>query len=413
MHILLIHQCYRQQGGEERIVLQQQRWLTQAGHQVSLWLEPALPPLPTARWLRLWQHLRLTFRICWSRRSARMLRQRVLAAQQNGQAIDVIHIHNTFPGISLSIVHQAKQLQLPIVMTLHNARWLTPSAVTQPDGTLISSRQAWLDKTYRNSRLATSVVLLNNLLHRSRQSLERCDAIICPSQFLAAVYQRHWPRPLPLRVIAHGSDFVTPVVTPSPLTGTSAPAHKASHEATPRVFPKHSRRGALFAGRADAEKGLPWLLAHWPYAIMPLTVVAPVSAALKAAYPQAHFCQWLAPEALAACMASMELVVVPSLVGESFGNTALEALALAVPVLAARSGALPELVQHGHNGLLFQTMDAVDLQAKVRMFVDSPALQSQLRQHAARSVQHLSAQHHVQALTQLYHELVVKPCQMD
>ncbi len=388
MHILLIHQCYRQQGGEERIVLQQQRALLDAGHHVSLWLEPAVPPLPTALWQRVRSQLGLPLRLCWSRRSRRELRQRLWSAQQEGQPIDIIHIHNTFPGLSLSIVHQAKQLGVPVVMTLHNARWLTPSAVAQWDAGLPSFWQAWWYKCYRDSRVATTVVQLNNLLHRYLQSLERCDVIICPSQFLAALYHSHWPRQLPIRVLPHASELVA----------DNAAASRTAVFST-------GNAGALFAGRADVDKGLPWLLAHWPYALMPLTIAAPVDEALKAAYPQARFYDWLAPADLAALMSTMDLVVVPSLVGESFGNTALEALALSVPVLAANAGALPELVQHGHNGLLFHTMDRLDLQTKVQLFVESPQLQSQLRQHAARSVQHLTVQHHVQALTQWYREL--------
>jgi glycosyltransferase involved in cell wall biosynthesis len=388
MHILLIHQCYRQPGGEERIVAQQQCALRHAGHHVSLWLEPAVPTLPTALWQRVWQQLRLPIRVCWSRRSRSQLRERVLSAQQGGHPIDIIHIHNTFPGLSLSIVHQAKQLGVPVVMTLHNARWLTPSAVARWDGGIPTPWQAWWHKCYRDSRVATTVVQVNSLLHRYLQSLESCDAIICPSQFLAVLYHKHWSRRLPIRVIPHASDLVADRETAS----------------TTEVF-STGRAGALFAGRADVDKGLPWLLAHWPYALMPLTVAAPVNEALKAAYPQARFCDWLTPADLATLMATMDLVVVPSQIGESFGNTALEALALSVPVLAANAGALPELVQHGHNGLLFHTMDSVDLQIKVQQFVDTPQLQSHLRQQAARSVQHLSVQQHMHLLTQLYRDL--------
>jgi glycosyltransferase involved in cell wall biosynthesis len=51
-----------------------------------------------------------------------------------------------------------------------------------------------------------------------------------------------------------------------------------------------------------------------------------------------------------------------------------EALAAGRPVIAARAGALPELVQHGENGLLFEPGDAADLAAQLRRLLVEPDL---------------------------------------
>ena len=45
-------------------------------------------------------------------------------------------------------------------------------------------------------------------------------------------------------------------------------------------------------------------------------------------------------------------VVVPSVWDEPYGNVALEAIAVGVPVVASRAGGLPEIVAHGTSGLL-------------------------------------------------------------
>jgi len=42
---------------------------------------------------------------------------------------------------------------------------------------------------------------------------------------------------------------------------------------------------------------------------------------------------------------------------ESFGLAALEAMACSVPTIATRVGGVPELIQDGHNGLLFEVGD--------------------------------------------------------
>jgi glycosyltransferase involved in cell wall biosynthesis len=50
-------------------------------------------------------------------------------------------------------------------------------------------------------------------------------------------------------------------------------------------------------------------------------------------------------------MATFDLTVVPS-IEEPLGLVALESLAAGTPVVAARTGGLPEIVRHGENGLL-------------------------------------------------------------
>ncbi|HMS56868.1 MAG TPA: glycosyltransferase family 4 protein, partial [Fimbriimonadaceae bacterium] len=54
----------------------------------------------------------------------------------------------------------------------------------------------------------------------------------------------------------------------------------------------------------------------------------------------------------------MDCVVVPSLWEEAFGFVALEAMSLGKPVVATRSGNLPELVVPGENGLLINKGDS-------------------------------------------------------
>ena len=56
-------------------------------------------------------------------------------------------------------------------------------------------------------------------------------------------------------------------------------------------------------------------------------------------------------ETVAPLLASADLFLLPSQ-SESFGLSALEALASGVPVIASRAGGLPEVVRHGETGIL-------------------------------------------------------------
>ncbi len=61
-------------------------------------------------------------------------------------------------------------------------------------------------------------------------------------------------------------------------------------------------------------------------------------------------------ESVAPLLASADLFLLPTR-SESFGLSALEALACGVPVIGARAGGLPEVVRHGETGLLCEPGD--------------------------------------------------------
>jgi glycosyltransferase involved in cell wall biosynthesis len=70
----------------------------------------------------------------------------------------------------------------------------------------------------------------------------------------------------------------------------------------------------------------------------------------------------------------LAVCVVPSHVEESFGLTALEASLASVPVVATRRGALPEIVEHGETGYLFEAGNTLQLAASINALLSDPPL---------------------------------------
>lgn len=68
-----------------------------------------------------------------------------------------------------------------------------------------------------------------------------------------------------------------------------------------------------------------------------------------------------------------DIVLVPSRT-EPFGNTAVEGLLAARPVIASRVQGLREIISHGETGLLVQPGDAVELAAAIATLLDDPGL---------------------------------------
>ena len=65
---------------------------------------------------------------------------------------------------------------------------------------------------------------------------------------------------------------------------------------------------------------------------------------------------------------------------EGFGLVALEAMARKKPVIAADSGALPEIVEDGKTGLLYPVGNFVALVEKIRQLAESPEMGYRLGQ---------------------------------
>ena len=75
-------------------------------------------------------------------------------------------------------------------------------------------------------------------------------------------------------------------------------------------------------------------------------------------------------EAVAPLLASADLFLLPSQ-SESFGLSALEALATGVPVIGSRTGGLPEVVRDGETGALCTVGDVEGMaRAAVRLLTD-------------------------------------------
>ena len=95
-----------------------------------------------------------------------------------------------------------------------------------------------------------------------------------------------------------------------------------------------------------------------------------------------RFCGAYQRAELSAILARHDVCVMPSICEEPFSLVTREALQAGLPVLAARHGALPEVIRDGDNGLLFKPNDAEDLGGCLRRLVDEPGLLDQLRPHA-------------------------------
>jgi len=108
-------------------------------------------------------------------------------------------------------------------------------------------------------------------------------------------------------------------------------------------------------------------------------------------------------------MTRADLIVLPSR-SEGIPNVALEAMALAKPVVATRVGGTPEVIRHQREGLLVPPEKSAALAAAMVELLENKPLAEKLAANGFERVcRHFSPQRRTARIVDTYHELVASP----
>lgn len=110
---------------------------------------------------------------------------------------------------------------------------------------------------------------------------------------------------------------------------------------------------------------------------------------------------------VAEVMAGIDVHVTPSRCEETFGRVALEAMAAGALSVVSDKGGLPEVVENGHSGLVFQSEDAPALAELLDHAIRNPELREQLtRAGRERAREVFSCCQHIRRIEGIYRELL-------
>lgn len=91
-----------------------------------------------------------------------------------------------------------------------------------------------------------------------------------------------------------------------------------------------------------------------------------------------HFTGMLTGEELSQAYASGDIFITPS-ESETLGFVVLEAMASGIPVVCARAGGIPDIVnQNGVTGYLYTPGDVEDCVGKLKALIESPDLRERI-----------------------------------
>ncbi len=166
----------------------------------------------------------------------------------------------------------------------------------------------------------------------------------------------------------------------------------------------------LYVGRLGAEKEIERIkpiLEAIPNARLALVGDGPNRQTLEKYFAETrtHFVGYLGGQELAAAFASADAFVFPSRT-ETLGLVLLEAMAAGCPVVAARSGGIPDIVEDGVNGYLFDPTDDRGAIAATQRLLSSPEERETLRRNARQEAERWSWSAATRQLQSYYRRVV-------
>jgi glycosyltransferase involved in cell wall biosynthesis len=334
MHILQVHNSYRQRGGEDTVVAADAELLSSAGHAVTQHIVPN--PVGSIETI-----MRLGLSL-WNSAAGRRFRRQLEAAKP-----DVVHIHNTWFSITPSAAYEARRAGLPVVMTLHNYRLSCATGQFFRDGTQCtdcldgSAFNGLRHRCYQGSFAASAFAAANTGIHRQLGTwTKNVDLFLCLTEFAKGRFIEAGIPKEKLRV-----------------------RHNCVADPDERTVPASKSRQFAYIGRLASEKGVRGLLEAWRLADMQdceLLVVGdgPEREALEAMrVPGVRFTGPVEHDVVLETLRSVRCLVFPSLWFEGEPMIVVEALAAGTPVLASDVGGIPELLGHGAAGWLTKAGD--------------------------------------------------------
>jgi len=378
VRILIVHNVYQQQGGEDSVVKAESELLLKRGHAVMFYGRNnaevnSMPQLSLAK------------QMFWSGRTVEEASGLIANFKP-----DVIHVHNTFPLISPSIYWLASRARIPLVQTLHNFRLLCPQAMFLREGKVCEDclgHVPWRGAVrgcYRKSKAQSALLAGMVTLHRAigtwNNKVTRYIALneFCRQKFIEGG--------LPEECVVIKPNFV------------DLPAPSLTH-----------RQGFLFVGRLSAEKGVDVLIAA-------MRQLSNISVSVAGEGPEAVLLDGvtglqalgaLSSEHVHVEMSQSIALILPSICYENFPRTLVEAFACGLPVIASRIGALAELIEDNVTGLLFEPGNAKDLAAKLLWANQNPEQMRQMGLNARKLYENkYTADRNYDQLIAIYREAI-------
>ena len=349
MRILIVHNKYKEKGGEDNSFAIECQMLRDHGHDVKQLV------YENNNINSVISLFKLSYKLFYINTTVRNLKTVIKEFSP-----DIIHVHNFFYLVSPSVFFVAKRKKIPIVFTVRNYRLICSGAYLLRDEKVcelcVTKKipiHGVIYKCHRNSYLQSFHLSLMILVHRL---LGTWNTLISKYIVLTEFAKNKLINSnlkLKEHQIAVKPNFVVD-------TGYTSMAEREDY--------------FLFIGRLSKEKGIDILLKSFIDTKYQLKIIGTGPLAddvINAAknHPNIHYEGFRPNDQIINYLKKCKALVFPSIWYEGMPRTILEAYSTGTPVISTDIDNINELVIENYNGIHFKNNSAVSLAGALRNFM--------------------------------------------
>lgn len=296
---------------------------------------------------------------------------------------DIVHLHSIRHHITKSILPEIAKRKIPVVWTLHDYKELCPNTSFYNESGICEKckdrryHQVISNRCKKNSLFASLLTYFESVIN-SRNIFEKCvDLYISPSRFLRNKFIEYG---YSADRVCHLPNFI-------------------DYEAITPEFDNHNY--LLFLGRLEKEKGLETLINGFAKIddnsslVLKIAGTGTMEQSIREKIKHLGLKKivmegFVEGEKLDKLIRFAKAIVIPSEWYENYPFSALEAMSYGKPVIASNIGGLPELIEEGGNGFLFEPFD--DKQLSEKMIQIDQLSENQIAEMGKRSRQKVESE---------------------
>lgn len=320
-------------------------------------------------------------------------------------APDIVHFHNMI-GLSIGMIHAAKRSGIKTVLTVHD-HW----GFCQKNTRLKSTEPVELCQDYSRCAECRQFFVTDAgkpIPIRLRQDIlslqiQELDALIAPSRYLADAYIQAGVPAEKVRHIWNGIEV--------------------ARFARIAKIPMKERVRFTFIGYMASHKGIQVLLDALPRFSAEVLRRVRINLVGFGEFMESYRQQvekmglnhivkfWGKVDNIQIEQVYQEtdVLILPSIWPENQPVTITEAMTAKIPAIGSRIGGIPELIDDGQSGYLFEPGNAEQLAQKMSEFIADPGKIQQFGEQAYHKIHERTFENQVRQIVQLYDQLPLSP----
>ncbi|MBS1573973.1 MAG: glycosyltransferase family 4 protein [Bacteroidetes bacterium] len=295
--------------------------------------------------------------------------------------IQIAHLHNIHHYITPAIIWKLKKAGVKVIWSLHDYKIICPESLFISNGKICEKCikgnffNCALNKCKKNSFAASTLASIEAFFYHKSGIYNKVDAYLCPSAFLKNKFRNF------------GFDdsrlFVSNLCYDISLIDNFIKNYSAAP----------TEKYILYVGRIEQVKGVRTLINAVKGTAIKLKIAGTGAAdkELKELVAtekinNVEFLGFQSKESVFELTLHSKFVVCPSEWYENFPYSIIESFLFSKPVVGSTIGGIPELVQNGETGYLFEAGNVNDLQEKLTTLWNDDVL---IREMGLKARQHV------------------------